>query len=302
MKKSLFVLLIIISNQLLFSQINDDLDEEVDEIIESLITLDDEDLLDFINELNKYQVILTSVDFNNKTYFLGRDLGIDQYSFTSQLMYENSNGIFVGISGLFYSDFDPKWDLTVLTAGYGKSFGEKDNLRAELAYSRYIFSDSDSNDFDNSINATLHLSTNSGSFGSSVSSAYLFGERSGFQSYISVFGNLKLFDLNAEKNKNISFQPDLSFQFASENIDTSRFDDLLHDSPLINNIVTRIKDSFVTFKLRNIQLQLPLVFELNEFQIEAGYNINFPSAFDFEDSVTNTSFFNIGVSYIFNLK
>ena len=90
MKKSLFVLLIIISNQLLFSQVNDDLDEEVDEIIESLITLDDEDLLDFINELNKYQVILTSVDFNNKTYFLGRDLGIDQYSFTSQLMYENS--------------------------------------------------------------------------------------------------------------------------------------------------------------------------------------------------------------------
>lgn len=302
MKKSLFVLLIIISNQLLFSQVNDDLDQEVDEIIESLVTLDDEDLLDFINELNKYQVILTSVDFNNKTYFLGRDLGIDQYSFTSQLMYENSNGIFAGISGLFYSDFDPKWDLTVLTAGYGKSFGKKDNLRAELAYSRYIFSDSDSNDFDNSINATLHLSTNSGSFGSSVSSAYLFGERSGYQSYISVFGNLKLFDLNAKKNKNISFQPDLSFQFASENIDTSRFDDLLNDSPLINNIVTRIKDSFVTFSLRNIQLQLPLVFELNEFQIEAGYNINFPSAFDFEDSVTNTSFFNIGVSYIFNLK
>ena len=302
MKKSLFVLLIIVSNQLLFSQENDDLDQEVDEIIESLVTLDDEDLLDIINELNKYQVILTSIDYNNKTYFLGRDLGIDQYNVTSQLMYENSNGIFAGISGLFYSDFDPKWDLTVLTAGYGKSFGKNDNLRAEMGYSRYLFSDSNSNDFKNSIDATLHLSTKSGTFGSSVSSAYLFGERSGFQSYISVFGDLKLFDLNAKKNKNISFHPDISFQFASENIDTSRFDDLLSDSPFINSIVDRITNSFETFSLRNIQLQLPLVFELNDFQIEAGYNINFPSAFDFEDSITNTSFFNIGVSYIFSLK
>ena len=302
MKKSLFVLLIIVSNQLLFSQVNDDLDQEVDEIIESLVTLDDEDLIDLIKELNKYQVILTSVDFNNKTYFLGRDLGIDQYSVTSQLMYENSNGIFAGISGIYYNDFDPKWDLTVLTAGYGKSFGKKDNLRAELGYSRYIFSDSDSNDFENSIDATLHLSTNSGSFGSSISSAYLFGDRSGFQSYISVFGDIKLFDLDAKKSKNISFHPDISFQFASENIDTSRFDDLLSDSPIIDSIVDRIKDSFVTFRLRNIQLKLPLVFELNNLQIEAGYNLNFPSTLEFESSVENTSFFNIGFSYIFDLK
>jgi len=48
MKKSLIVLLIIVSTQLLFSQENDDLDQEVDEIIESLVTLDDEDLIDII--------------------------------------------------------------------------------------------------------------------------------------------------------------------------------------------------------------------------------------------------------------
>ena len=302
MKKSLFVLLIVFCNQGLFSQENEIIDQEVDEIIESLVTLDDEDLLNIINELNKYQVILTSVDFNNKTYFLGRDLGIDQYDITSQVMYQNSNGIFAGISGTFYSDFDPKWDLTVLTAGYGKSFGKNDNLRAELGYSRYIFSDSDSNDFENSIDGTFHVSTNSGSFGSSISSAYLFGDRSGFQAYGSVYGDIKLVDLDVKKGKNISFHPDISFQFASENIDTSRFDDLISDSPLINIIVDRITNSFETFSLRNIQLKLPLVFELNNLQIEAGYNVNFPSAFEFESSVENTSFFNIGLSYIFDLK
>ena len=144
MRKSLFVLLLIFSNQFLFSQEKDEIEQEVDEIIENLVTLNDEDLIDLINDLNKYQVILTSVDFNNKTYFLGRDLGIDQYNITSQAMYENSNGIFAGISGTYYSEFDPKWDLTVVTAGYGKSFGKNDNFRAELGYSRYIFSDSES--------------------------------------------------------------------------------------------------------------------------------------------------------------
>lgn len=302
MKRSLFILLLIFSNQLLFSQEKDSLDQEIDEIIESLVTLDDEDLMSIINELNKYQVILASIDYNNKTYFLGRDLGLDQYNITSQAMYENSNGIFAGISGTYYSKFDPKWDLTVVTAGYGKNFGKNDNFRGELSYSRYIFSDSNSNDFENSIDGTLHASTKSGSFGSSISSAYLFGERSGFQSYISVYGEIKLINLNTQKDNHISFQPDISFQFASENIDTSRFEDLLTDSPIINQIIERINRSFETFSLRNIQLKLPIVFEFDNLQIEAGYNVNFPSAFEFENSVDNTSFFNIGLSYIFDLN
>ena len=302
MRKSLFVLLLIFSNQFLFSQEKDEVEQEVDEIIENLITLNDEDLINLINDLNKYQVILTSVEFNNKTYFLGRDLGLDQYNITSQAMYENSNGIFAGISGTYYSKFDPKWDLTVVTAGYGKSFGKNDNFRAELGYSRYIFSDSESNDFENSIDATLHLSTKNGNLGTSISSAYLFGERTGFQSNISVYGDINLFDLNAKKDTKVSFQPDLGFQFASENIDTSRFDDLLIDSPIFLEFINRITSEFETFKLRNIQLKLPIVFELNNLQIEAGYNVNFPSAFEFENNVDTTSFFNIGVSYIINIK
>ncbi len=298
MKKNLFVLFILLFNQALFSQENTELDEEIDEIIENLISLDDDTLIDIINELNKYQIIYTSVNFNAQTYFLGRDLGIDQYTISSQVMYENSNGVFLGVSGNFYSEFDPKWDITTLTAGYGKNFGAKDNIRLELGYSRYIFSDSGSNDFKNSIDAGAYISTTNGVLGSAISSSYLFGKKTGFQSTLSVYGNIKLFNLNSKNNSKVNFEPDLSFQFASENIDTSRFDNLGIDIPFINRIV----DSFETFSLRNIQLQLPLVFELNDFQIEAGYNINFPSALDFEDSISNTSFFNFGLSYIFSLK
>jgi len=298
MKKHLFVLFMLLFSQVLFSQENTELEEEIDEIIEDLISLDDDTLFDLINDLNKYQIIYTSVNFNTKTYFLGRDLGIDQYTFTTQAMYENSNGIYLGVSGNFYSEFDPKWDITTVTAGYGKNLGKENNIRLELGYSRYIFSDTDSNDFENSIDGGFYFSTPNGFFGSSITSSYLFGEKTGFQSTLSVYGDIKLFDLHSKNKSKVNFEPDLSFQFASENIDTSRFDNLGIDLPFIDRIV----DSFETFSLRNIQLQLPFIFELSDFQIEAGYNINFPIAFDFEDSVDNTSFFNFGVSYIFNLK
>lgn len=296
--KLIFFLLLFPISQLLIAQEDQDLEAEMDEIIDNIIAIDDEDLIDILDELNKYQILFTSVDFSDKTYFLGRDIGIDQYNIATQVMYENSNGIFAGISGNYYSEFDPKWDLTVVSAGYGKSFGKNENIRAELGYSRYIFANPVSIDFENSIDANFDISTSNGSFGTSLNASYLFGGKTGWQASASVYGDLKLFDLNLNKGTKVTFGPDLSFVLGSENIDTSRIDNADIDIPFINRIV----DSFETFSLRNIQLQLPVVFELNDFHIEAGYNINFPKALEFEDNLENTSFFNLGVSYILDLK
>jgi len=295
--KFILILCLFPIQQFLFAQ-DLDLDEEMDEIIDNIIAIDDEDLIDILEELNKYQVIFTSVDFSNKTYFLGRDIGVDQYNIATQVMYENSNGIFAGVSGTYYSEFDPRWDLTYLTLGYGKSFGKQDNIRAELSYNRYIFSNPSSNDFENSLDASFDIATNDSSFGSSVESSYFFGGKTGFQLTASIYGDVDLFDLNSAKGSKVSFGPDLSFIFGSENIDTSRIDNLEIDIPFINRIVSE----FETFSMRNIQLQLPVVFEFNDFYIEAGYNINFPIAFDFENDIDSTSYFNLELSYIFNLK
>ena len=298
MKKILLFCSFLVSTQLSFSQESEQLEEDIDVIIDNIIALDDDYLMEMIKDLNKYQVIYASMDFNNKTYFLGRDLGLDQYSITTQLIYQNSNGIYAGITGNYYDKFDPKWDLTVLTAGYGIDFGKKDNFRAELGYSRYIFSDMTSNDFENSIDGRVYISTNDNAFGSAINTSYLFGEKKGFQSSLSLFGDIKLFDINAKTGSKITLNPDLSFLFGSENIDTSRIDNLGIDFQFIDRIVS----SFETFDLRNIQLQIPVVFELRNFQAELGYNINFPKQLEFEKSLDNTSFFNIGLTYIFHLK
>ena len=297
MKKILFITIIIFfSGYDLISQNNQELDEEIESIIEGLIFSDSENLLEFIEQLNKYQVLVASVGFNDKTYFLGRDLGIDQLNLSSQLFYEHSSGFFIGVSGAMYFEFDPKWDLTTITGGYGNYFGKHNNLNYELSYNRYIFSDPESNDFENSLDGSFGVETKDHYFGISANMAYFFGKKQGFQNSFDVSSKIELFKLN--ENSNISINPLLTFQFGSENIDTSRIDDLVNDFPILDMII----ESFEKYDLRNIQLQLPVNFDFNNFQVEAGYNFNFPNALEFERNLKNTSFFNLRLSYIIDLK
>jgi len=294
-KKVLLALTLLCIGFDLCAQIDQESDKEIDSIIEELIFSDGENLLEYIEQLNKYQVLYASIGFNDKTYFLGRDIGLDQYNLTTQIFYEHSNGIFLGISGALYSEFDPKWDYTTLTAGYGNYFGKHKNFSYQLSYNRYIFSDTTSDDFENSFDANLSAETKNNAFGVSADVAYFFGKKQGFQNSFDVYGEIDLFKLN--DNANVTFNPLLTFQFGSENIDTSRIDDLAIDTPFLDRIIS----SFEKYDLRNIQLQLPVTLDLNNFQIEAGYNFNFPNALEFERNLDNSSYFNIRLSYIIDL-
>jgi len=279
----------------LCAQIDQESDKEIDSIIEELIFSDSENLLEYIEQLNKYQVLYASVGFNDKTYFLGRDIGLDQYNLTTQIFYEHSNGVFFGVSGALYSEFDPKWDYTTLTAGYGNYFGKHKNFSYQLSYNRYIFSAATSDDFENSFDVNLSAETKNNAFGVSTDVGYFFGKKQGFQNSFDVYGEIDLFKLN--DNADVTFNPLLTFQFGSENIDTSRIDDLVIDTPFLDRVIS----SFEKYDLRNVQLQLPVTLDLNNFQIEAGYNLNFPNALEFEGNLGNSSYFNLRLSYIIDL-
>jgi len=297
MKNYITLFFLISALQFSFSQ-DIESNDETDEIIDYLLGLEDIDLVEAIADLENYHLLMLSSEFNSDSYFLGRDIGIDQYNFVTQVMYENHLGIFAGVSGTYYSKFDPKWDVTVLTAGYGIDFGKQENFRTELGYNRYIFSDSNSNDFKNSLDLAVYYGTNDNSFETAINTSYFFGDKTGFQSSLSLYGNLTLFDLNTENGSTLDFEPNLSFILGSENIDTSRIDNLGINSAFLNSVV----DSFETFGLRNIQLRLPIVFNFDQLAAEIGFNINFPKAFDFENDIDNTSFFNIGINYIFDIR
>jgi len=53
--------------------------------------------------------------------------------------------------------------------------------------------------------------------------------------------------------------------------------------------------------LYNTQVNLPLQLNVDSFDFELGYNINFPSEVGNETNLKNTSYFNFSVAYLFNL-
>ena len=279
----------------LTAQEKEDSDAELDAIIDELI-LDENSILEYLEELEKYQVLFVALDYNNKTYFLGRDLGLDQFTLSPQLVYQHHSGLYLGVSGAIYSEFDPQWDITTDSVGFSKNFGTYDNFNVDLGYSRYIFSDSQSRDFENSLDASFSIETKNRLIGGAATVTYFFGDEQGVQNSFDIYSSIDLFKLSNKHQ--VSLNPQVSFIVGNESIDTSRFDDLLSDVPLVSRIV----NEFETYALRNTQLSIPLNVELGDFELEMGYNFNFPNALLFERNLENTSFFNLGLSYILSFK
>lgn len=268
---------------------------DVDAIIDELI-LDESSVLDYIEEFNKYHIIFVSADYNNKTYFLGRDLGIGQFTFSPQALYQHHSGVYLGVSGAIYSEFDPKWDITTASLGYSKNFGKHDNFNVDISYSRYFFSNSESRDFENSLDASVSIETKNSLLGASAGINYFFGDKQGVQNNFDIYSTINLFKL--AKKHLLSFNPRVTFILGNESIDTSRLTDFQLGSPIVNLIL----NEFETYALRNTQLSLPLNFDLNDFGLEVGYIFNFPNALTFERNLENSSYLSFGVSYIFSFK
>ena len=55
------------------------------------------------------------------------------------------------------------------------------------------------------------------------------------------------------------------------------------------------------FGLINTQINFPIQYSTNSFDFELGYNLNFPAEIGTETDLKNTSFFNIGISYLLDL-
>lgn len=279
----------------ILAQIDEEQETEIDAIIDQLI-LDENNILDYIDELNKYHILYLAVDFNDRSYFLGRDLGIDQFTFSPQIIYQHHSGLYLDISGGVYSEFIPRWDYTSATLGYSKSFGKHKIFNLDIGYSRYFFSDSELRDFENSLDGSISIETKNSILGVSAGLNYFFGDKQGIQNNFDIYSNINLFKIS--KKHQVSINPQVSFILGNETIDTSRFDDLPIDIPFIDRIV----NEFETYALRNTQLAIPLNIELNDFELEFGYNFNFPNALIFERNLDNTSYLNLGVSYIFSFN
>ena len=53
---------------------------DTDAVLDELFAVDSFEVVAFINDLKKQDYLYTTLIYNNKTLFSGRDFGVDQYS------------------------------------------------------------------------------------------------------------------------------------------------------------------------------------------------------------------------------
>lgn len=265
-------------------------EKEINDLIEELFMEDD-----IINELaaslKNSQFLYVSATYNSDTYFSGRDIGIDQYNITPQITYAHSNGIFASLSGIYYSEFVPKWDVTTATVGFGKNIGKNKLFKYSVSYSKYFYANDINNIYTNTLNAGFGVRNKKRTLGTQISASYLFGEEQSFE-----IASRSFVDVNLLKTKksNLKFKPQLNIIAGKQTIELAR---IVNQNAQLS---TEYAENDV-FDLINTQINLPLLYSTNSFDFEAGYIINFPNAIGDESNLKNTGFFSFSVGYLIDL-
>ena len=282
---TLFCLSVVFSS---FSQeLSDkDTDEVIDDLFKKEMSMDE-----LLDSFSKYQVLYLSANYNDKTYFSGRDIGLKQFNFIPKISYLHYSGISVTLSGIYYDKFDPKWDLTTTSLGYGKTVGTHNNYRCYTSYTKYFYNNGVSNSFENDITVGFGVKNNNKTLGTQISGAYLFGKDQAFQLASTTFA---LFKLVRTQNYRFDFRPQFSLIAGHQTVDLART--YIQNGRVVTDFTTN-----KVFSMINKQVNLPLQMSINSFDFELGFNINFPSPTGTEANLKNTNYFNFSAAYLFDL-
>ncbi len=270
-----------------------DIDAYIDEFL-----MEEESLIEMLASFTNFNFLYASVNYNSATYFSGRDVDIDQYNVVPQLTYMHSKGFYGSISGIYYSEFEPNWDVTTITAGYGKSIGKNKLWRYYGSYSYYFYSNDLDNLYNSTINAGLSIRNKKRNLGTQISGSYYFGSELSYQLVSRSFATVNLIKTNKH---HLRFRPQLNIITGTQIVDLAggSIEKLLvanEDLPVDNVILQSSK-----FGLINTQINIPLLYSTNSFDFEFGFNFNIPSELEGETDPKNTSFFNVGIAYLIDL-
>ena len=281
-----FVTIFSLLSIILHAQNQDNVDSLLNELLFS-----DEELLSILENKKSYHFLYSSINFRDQTYFAGRDIGIDQFSSTAQVSYLHSSGFSAGIAGIYYSEFEPRLNTTVLSLGYGKSFN---NFRLRASFDKYFFADIDSLE-DNSFNSsmTLGASYRLKHLRTSFNFSFLIGSDPSTQATWDLTGYINLWKNGYQKK--LRLEPRISLLLGSESVLTTT------SQPIGRGfLATTIETDTIIEKygLLNTRLSLPLSFTYKNFDFEVGYNFNIPHSLDSSAGpLNNTSYFNFSVGY-----
>tara|TARA_R110001583_G_scaffold67308_3_gene192578 strand:- start:35919 stop:36788 length:870 start_codon:yes stop_codon:yes gene_type:complete len=288
--KKYFTLLLWLSSQLFGYSQELTKEKEIDAIINEIF-MEDEVIYELTTLLNNSEFLYISTTYNSDTYFSGRDIGINQYNIAPQISYTHTNGIFASLSGIYYSEFVPKWDLTSATVGFSKNFGKKKLIKYSISYSKYFYSNAINNIYNNTFNVGLGIRNNKRNMGTQLIGSYLFGQDQSFEIASRSFID---FNLLKKQNSSLKLKPQLNIIVGKQTIELARIVKVKGQS------LTQYTENDV-FDLINNQINIPLIYSSKSFDFEVGYNINFPFPIGDETNLKTTGFFNVSIGYLIGL-
>jgi hypothetical protein len=240
-----------------------------------------------------HRYIYIRSEFENKTFFSGQDLGVSQYNISGQAYYQGSKGLNIGIAGIRYSQFEPKFNTTIVTAGYNNHVQGVKGLNLRALYSRYFFAKADSV-IENSYNSSIDLGlTYKRKFiGSSADLTTLLGNEVSIQANWDVFATIPIIRFGTS-NK-LSFEPEVSLFFANQTVVVNQY---ISRFRFFGDVTTETN----SFGLMNTMLRVPVTVTVKNLDISAGYNFNFPRIPGSNIKPGNSSFFNLSLGYLFGI-
>lgn len=268
-------------------------DTELDSLLDAIL-FEDEQLVSLLSGKTRYQFLYLRTSFENQSYFSGRDIGIDQYNYSAQAGYFHSAGFNAGVGTIWYSQFDPKLYATSLSVGYTGKLDKKGDLRFRTSYNRYFYSKVDSIESHAFYNAfSLGSTLDKGFIGTRLDAALLTGNETAGQFKWDLYGDITLIKLGTFDR--IRFEPEVSFFFGKEIVAYYQLGGLSQNQEYV-----LVEDS--KFGLLNTAVRIPVTVNFKGFDLEFGYNINFPNSMLTGEKLPMTTYFNLSLGYMFSLN
>lgn len=270
--------------------------DKIDSLLNEVMFQDD-DFMEIYSSANNFQFLYARMNYDNKTFFAGRDIGIDQYNMTGQVSYFNSIGISLGAAAAYYSEMDPRISTFLIMAGYNGQFEKFKSLRYRASYTHYFFPKSSvlaSSSFNGCLNGGLSFDQKI--LGTRVDYSLLMGKEYGSQVSWDVYGRINL--LKFGKFNKIKFEPEISLYFGSDKTIITQ----------VSFVPGRLPRQYITTDLEkskfgwmNTEIKMPITISYRSFDFELGYNLNLPRSIVTSEKLTSTSYFNLSFGYAISL-
>jgi hypothetical protein len=247
--------------------------------------------------------LLISFNYQSQAVESGRTYNVKQYSLLPSVMYTHKSGIFASADGIWLSEATPAYSLTVVTAGYSKTFAKRFNVTASFA--RNFFNPDSAGIIRNQLSVGGGYEINW--FNITAGYTYLSGEEKG---HLLTVGTSGYWEKELKRAGVFSISPNIVFSAGTANVPFRSFGKTTYERgykrPWVQqrrNMIQQIpQQTKYEFGPMSINASLPLSLSKGLFAFTLSGNIVLPFALAEEEQTELKSQFFIGAGISFTIQ